>query len=226
MSLILHIVRKDFRHTRALLVTWFSIAFLPFALLATVEQALVVPVISQLFLALEIPVRAAVISRLVHSDATVGTSAFWLSRPISGGTLLSSKTILIALLVILPLIALNLIFGDPSPTATEFFLSPPYISTLFFMMLAVVTPNLARMAGLGAIIGGGTLGGIVLTAQLARHLDGRIAIDETVAGGVTIVGICVAVICHQYLTRRTKRSLVIAFSGIPVLLLLLTARWP
>ena len=256
MSLILHLVRKDFRRARVMLAIWCPILILSVVLDASIElfldgrgpvQEVAAPSSAELDFAvnlllgglliifLDLLMRAAIVSKLVHDDATVGSTAFWLSRPISGGTLLASKAILLAVLMIPPPIVLYLavsshLSGSPS-TSPEVFLLP-VISTAVFMMLAVVTPSLAGMAILGGIMAGVTWGAFFVLSWLAIPLIGGEGIAEAVSRAATPntlwllhLGICVAVICHQYLTRRTKRSLVIAFSGIPVLLLLLTTGW-
>ena len=100
------------------------------------------------------------------------------------------------------------------------------------MMLAVVTASLTGMAVMGAIMAGVTWGAFLVLSWLAVPRVGGEGLIETAMLAVEryppwllLLGVCVAVICHQYLTRRTKRSLVIAFSGIPVFLLLLTVGW-
>ena len=255
MSLILHLVRKDFRRVRAMLAIWYPILILSVVLDARIElfldgrgpaQEVGTPSSAELDLAVfvlvglvviffDLLVRAAIVSKLVHDDATVGSTAFWLSRPITGGTLLASKAILLALAMIpadiaVQLIASSHLSGSPS-TSPEVFLMP-VLSTAVFMMLAVLTPSLAGMAVLGGIMAGVTWGAFLVLSWLAVPLVGGEGIAEVATRAVTrnapwllLLGVCVAVICHQYQTRRTKRSLVIAFSGIPFFLLLLATGW-
>ena len=256
MSLTLHLVRKDFRRVRWILAIWYPILIASVVLDARIElfiegrgpvQEVVTPstaeydVAVELVLAgllvvfLDLLMRAAIVSKLVHEDATVGSTAFWLSRPITGGTLLASKAILLSVSMIPAEIAAQLavsshLSGSPS-TSPEVFLMP-VISTAVFMMLAVLTPSLTRMAVLGGIMAGVTWGAFLVLSWLAMPLVGGEGIAEVAARAVTqdspwllLLGVCVAVICHQYLTRRTKRSLVIAFSGIPVFLLFLAVGW-
>ena len=254
MSLILHLVRKDFRRVRVLLGIWCPILILSVVLDAKIELYLdgrgpaqevgtpssaefdlaVFVLVGLLVVFFDLLMRAAIVSKLVHDDATVGSTAFWLSRPITGGTLLASKAILLALSMIPADIAVQMVTSSHltgSVSSSEFFLMP-VVATAVFMMLAVLTPNLARMAVLGGIIAGVTWGAFLVLSWLAMPLVGGEGIVEAATRSVTqsppwllLLGVCVAVICHQYLTRRTKRSLVIAFSGIPVFLLLLTAGW-
>jgi len=254
VSLILHLVRKDFRRVRVLLGIWCPILILSVVLDAKIELYLdgrgpaqevgtpssdefdlaVFVLVGLLVVFFDLLMRAAIVSKLVHDDATVGSTAFWLSRPITGGTLLASKATLLALSMIPADIAVQMVTSSQltgSLSSSEFFLMP-VVATAVFMMLAVLTPSLARMAVLGGIIAGVTWGAFLVLGWLAMPLVGGEGIVEAATRSVTqsspwllLLGVCVAVICHQYLTRRTNRSLVIAFSGIPVFLLLLTAGW-
>ena len=255
MSLILHLVRKDFRRVRAMLAIWYPILILSVVLDTRIElfldgrgpaQEVGTPSSAELDLAvfvlvgllvvfLDLLMRAAIVSKLVHDDATVGSTAFWLSRPITGGTLLASKAILLALSMIPADIAVQMVTsshlsGSPS-TSPQVFLMP-VVSTAVFMMLAVVTPSLAQMAVLGGIMAGVTWGAFFVLSWLATPLARGEDIVEVATNATTrnspwllLLGVCLAVIYHQYLTRRTKRSLVIAFSGIPAFLLFLAVGW-
>ena len=255
MSLTLHLVRKDFRRVRWILAIWYPILIASVVLDARIELFLdgrgpaqevgtpssaeldfaVVVLIGLLVVFFDLLMRAAIVSKLVHDDATVGSTAFWLSRPITGGTLLASKALLLALAMIpadiaVQMAATNHLSGSPS-TSPEVFLMP-VVATAVFMMLAVLTPSLAGMAVLGGIIAGVTWGAFLVLSWLAMPVVGGEGMVEVATRAVTrdspwllLLGVCVAVICHQYLTRRTKRSLVIAFSGIPVFLLVLAVGW-
>lgn len=251
MSLILHLVRKDFRRARVLLGIWCPILILSVVLDTKIELFLdgrgpaqdvgtpssaeldfaVVVLAGLMVIFLDLLMRAAIVSKLVHDDATVGSTAFWLSRPITGGTLLASKAILLALsmipaAIVVQLAVSNYLSGSPS-TSPEVFLMP-VISTAVFMMLAVLTPSLAGMAALGGIMAGVTWVAFLVLRWLATPLVGVEGMAELVTRSppwLLLLGVCVAVTCHQYVTRRTKRSLVIAFSGIPIFLLLLTTGW-
>ena len=256
MSLILHLVRKDFRRIRVILAIWYPILILSVVLDAKIElfingrgpvQEVVTPSSAEFDVALDLVLagllvvfldllmRAAIVSKLVHEDATVGSTAFWLSRPITGGTLLASKAIILALSMIpaeiLAQSAVTSHLSGSASTSLEVFLIPVN-STAVFMMLAALTSSLTGMAVLGGIMAGFTWGAFLVLSWLAMPLVGGEDIVEVATRAVTqnspwllVLGVCVAVICHQYLTRRTKRSLVIAFFGIPVFLLLLAAGW-
>ncbi len=251
MNLILHMVRKDLRHARLILCIWYPILTLAITLDANIERRLddrdsvpgiptpsgeqlelaVVVLIGLLVIFLDLLLRTTIVSRLVHDDSTVGSTAFWLSRPVSAGRLLASKAILLVAVMVLPpvvvqLVVTNQVFGSPS-TVAETFLAPA-VATAIFMMLAALTPSLARMAVLGGIMAGVGLGGVLALGWLGMPPEADLGLSDALTNELpwlAFFAVCVTVICHQYLTRRTKQSLVIAFSGIPVFLLVLSAGW-
>ena len=251
MNLTVHLARKDWRHSRLILCIWYPILVLALTLDQKIEMFLdervalrnipspsaaeleygVLALIGILAVSLDLLLRAAIVSRLVHDDSTVGTTAFWLSRPVPAGRLLVSKAMLLLPAMVLPQIVVHLavtyqLAGFPS-TAPEVFLAP-VVSTAIFMMLAVLTPSLAGMAVLGGIMTGVILGGLLLLSWLGMPLVGAGGIVGGLTGEwpwLTALAVCVSVICHQYLTRRTKRSLAVAFSGVLVFLLVLSGEW-
>ncbi|MDE0125530.1 MAG: hypothetical protein OXN97_13230 [Bryobacterales bacterium] len=251
MSPILHMVRKDWRRTRLILCIWYPILILATALdkragLFLGEndglQSLPTPGAEELEFGvivfagvllgfLELFLRATIVSRVVQDDSTVGSTAFWLSRPVSARRLLASKAMLLLPAMVLPQIVVQLLVtyqlaGSPS-TATEGFLLP-VVSVAVFMMLAVLTPTLAGMAVLGGIMTGVIMGGFLVLIWLGMPLSGNLGLFGALTNELPLVfvlGVCVTVICHQYLTRRTRQSLVVAFSGILVFLLVLSGGW-
>lgn len=251
MSLILHLIRKDFRQSRLMIGIWYPILILAVASDAKMEllldgseptwdipwkieyQSALLSSVTGLLILLDIVMRAAIVSKLVHEDSVVGSTAFWLSLPVSAGRLLANKAILLVLAMAVPPIVVRLAvtyqLGSSPGTLTEFIVSP-VLKTAFLMMLAVLTPSLTKMAVLGAIMAGVATVWFVGLSWLAMLL----VWDFDYEPGLTFVPLwgwgpllmgCISVICHQYLTLRTKRSLVIALSGIPVLLLLPSGHW-
>ena len=251
MNLTMHVARKDWRHTRLVLCIWYPVLVLALTLDQKIEMFLdereslraipspsaaeleygVLALIGVLAVSLDLLLRAAIVSRLVHDDSTVGSTAFWLSRPVPAGTLLASKAMLLLPAMVLPQIVVHLavtyqLAGIPS-TAPEVFLAP-VVSTAIFMMLAVLTPSLAGMAVLGGIMTGVILGGLLVLSWLGMPLVAADGIVRALTGELpwlTALAVCVTVICHQYLTRRTTRSLTVAFSGVLVFLLVLSREW-
>ena len=251
MNPILHMVRKDWRRTRLILCIWYPILILATALDTRTDlllgehdglQSIPAPGAAELELGVivfagvllgfvELFLRATIVSRVVQDDSTVGSTAFWLSRPISPRRLLASKAILLLPAMVLPQIVVQLLvayqLAGSLSTATEAFLLP-VVSVAVFMMLAVLTPTLARMALLGAIMTGVIMGGFVVLIWLGMPLSGNLGLFGALTNElplVLVLCVCVTVICYQYLTRRTRQSLVVAFSGILVFLVVLSGGW-
>ena len=249
MSLILHLVRKDFRRSRLILGIWYPILILtvvsnakrgqfidgldPAGGVPTVAgyRSSVLLLVGELLILVDAVMRSTFVAKLVHEDAVVGSTAFWLSRPVSGGRLLASKATLLVLAMVVPPITVQLAVahqvGSSQRTMTEVFVLP-VLAAAFLMMLAVLTPSLARMAALGAIMVGVTIVGLLGLSWFDMHLVEDFVYENafpSLPPWGPVLAVCIAVICHQYLTRRTKRSLVFAFSGIPIFLLVPFGSW-
>ena len=108
----------------------------------------------------------------------------------------------------------------------------PVISTAVFMMLAVLTPSLTRMAVLGGIMAGVTWGAFLVLSS-AGNASGRRRGHSRTCGARGDAELVLAAasrcLCRGDLPpvpdSPNQRSLVIAFSGIPVFLLFLAVGW-
>ena len=248
MRLAYHIIGKDFRDIRLLfpLVGWWSIAILQLLLIAVVPRLPSSPPaienmlgvflvgLAWLLAAVEFGLLVLIVSQLVQRDATVGSTAFWLSRPVSGANLLAGKALFLLLVVIFPTLLLQflmLLFNGV--TLYDAFRSVPQIVVIqllvlfVLMMLACLTANLNRMLFAGIITAVGL--GIVqytLRLPLLRNRWDRSLDDSAVIGfSLFLLAVALVVVCHQYLARRTKRSLILASSVFPGLILFMTL-WP
>lgn len=245
MTSVLHILRKDFRHLHLLVGVWF--------LLTVLATGVAVQFLNSLgpgrydgnsglaflvLVAAETMVLATIVSKLVHDDSIVGSTAFWLSRPISKGVLLASKILFLGIAIVLPqklvllYAASHLDIGGSLPLNFDWHLialaSTPTV--VYLMVAAALTPSLPRMLLLGGIMAsvaaGGFIGAIWFAMELGvltsrSQLQGLFATNAEL---FALVG-CLAVTCHQYLTRRTTRSTILAFSGILVYILLFSGPW-
>ena len=243
-----HIIGKDLRDLRLLLplAGWWTVSVLQPLLLSVsprlpssppaIEMMLGVFVagLAWLLAALDLGLLVLIVSQLVQRDSTVGTTAFWLSRPISGARLLAGKSLFLLLAVILPTVAvqfLMLLFNGV--TLYDAVRSAPQIVVLQLLvlsaltMLACLTPNLSRMLFLGVIAAVGlAIVQYALRLSLFRNDWDRSLEDSAVIGfSLFLLAVAVAVVCHQYLTRRTKRNMIGASSIFPGLILFM-ALWP
>ena len=250
MKRTFHIISKDMRDLRLLLplAGWWSIAILQVLLISIfpglpstppaieMMSAVLLAGLAWLLAALDFGLLVLIVSQLVQRDSTVGSTAFWLSRPVSGARLLAGKSLLLLLLVILPVLGaqvLLLLFNGT--TLYDAFRSVPQIVVLqllvisVLMMLACLTANLPRMLYLGIIAAVG-LAIVQYTLRLPSpdrwdRWDSSLYDSAAIGFSLFLLAVAVTVVCHQYLTRRTKRSLILASSVVPGLLLFMSL-WP
>ena len=109
MNQIAHIIRKDLRHLRILLLVWLALMILQAVLTGgahtwkptLLERGLVDNIRGIHLLAnlvailslLKFLLLTMIVSQLVQADSLVGNNAFWLTLPVSRGGLLASKSL-------------------------------------------------------------------------------------------------------------------------------------
>lgn len=271
MNLTLHMVGKDFRRLHLLLplVGWWALVILQGFLISTFARLphqpppadmmleFSISLLAWLVALLKIGLLVLIASQLVQQDSTVGSTAFWLSRPISGKRLLAGKSLFLALTVILPAflteVLLLLLHGvtlyDTVRSIPQILLFQCLVLALL-MMLAGLTRDLARMIFLGILGAIGLLLVQYTSLQLLRWLDPYVfqpppnALMQAIAETVKVVRrirwddspyfsgligfllfllvVALVVVCHQFLTRRTKKSMILASSVFPGVLLFMT----
>lgn len=234
MNLVMHIVRKDFRHLRFYLAGWLALVILRAAVIgygpldSSIWNFSSFNYYEILAWFPQICLLAIMIARLVQDDSLVGSTAFWLDRPITGRQLLLGKLLFLGLTVILPLFVVELLLlGFHRVTLPDVFRSIPQILAYELLLISVllmfsaVTRKLVHVALLGL------LGPIVwmLFYNFSRNLFFE-HVDLSDAFGISLVtsreiafvlshlGVAGLVVGHQYLTRRTARSATLACSGL------------
>ena len=276
MNLTLHMVGKDFRRLHVLfsLVGWWGLVILQGVLIATFARLPHLPPPADMMLEFSIALLAwlvallkmgllvLIVSQLVQQDSTVGSTAFWLSRPVSGKRLLASKSLFLALTVILPAflieVLLLLLHGvtlyDTVRSIPQILLFQCLVLALL-MMLAALTRNLPRLIFVGILAVVGLLLVQYIFSVFLRWLGPYVfqpqqnALMQTIAAVVRrnrwddslyfsgLIGfllfllvVALVVVCHQYLTRRTKKSMILAspvFPGVLVFMIFWTWDfWP
>jgi ABC-type transport system involved in multi-copper enzyme maturation permease subunit len=249
MKYLAHQMAKDIRYLRVPLLLWFFLAALQATLVGSVlgvtsDDVLlqgIFEIVSFLLPLLKVVLACIIVALLIHQEPLVGTEAFWLTRPISRGSLLGSKICFIALFLILPplMAELAVMFAN-GVTLRHILLAIPEIlleqSALFSVILvvAVVSRNFARFA-LAGVMSLVLLVLVFLCLSLVALLTGD---DEPIIGHVPLrdgtsaavlfvvtIGMGLLVVVHQYFKRRTKRSVGIALFGA-TLALLTAAFWP
>ena len=248
MNLTFHIVGKDIRDLRLLLplVGWWSLSILQVVLISIVGRIPGSPpaieMMSGVFLvglawllaAVDFGLLVLIVSQLIQRDSTVGSTAIWLSRPVSGARLLAGKSLFLLLAVILPTLVLQfLLLLSNGVTLYDAFRSVPQMVVLQLLVLAVLTtlacltPNLPRMlfAGIVAAVGFAIVQHALRLPLLRTRWDRSLEDSAAIGFSLFLLAIAVTVACHQYLTRQTRRSLILATPVVPGLFLFMTL-WP
>ena len=239
MKVVFHIFRKDFRHLRVYLAGWLGLLIVaPFVVtLEFTLQFLSIVLIGSL----KIVLLALIVSRLVHNDSVVGSTSFWLSRPVSNWQLLAAKSFFLVGTLISPTLLVEvLILLFNGVTAPDILRSIP--ETLFYTLVAVailtvlaaLTRNLLQMLAFGLVsVVAMTLFAMVILVILG--FSDRLPIEPmarmTLQSSKWIgFFLCLTVtagimVCVQYLTRRTKPNVILTLSALFPCILLPVQLW-
>lgn len=248
MRLLLHQFLKDCRSLRWMLALWGALILLQSLLVGTAGLgpgdwvlhlaykllASLVPMLQTLLLLVLVPL-------LVHEEPLVGTTAAWLTRPISRPALLASKALFaFAVLVAPPLLAELAVLAANGVSPADLALAAAEIAftqsawIVAAAAVAVLTPGFARYAiwaiAIGAVsmLVGLGLGVAELYAdpeKLLAWLDPERARVREISQLAVSLLVGAAVVVHQYLTRRTARSVVMVGLGL-LALAVAPAVWP
>lgn len=268
MNLTLHMIGKDFRRLHVLfpLVGWWGLVILQGFLVATFARLPHLPPPADMMLEFSITLLAwlvallkmgmlvLIVSQLVQQDSTVGSTAFWLSRPVSGNRLLAGKSLFLALTVILPAflieVLLLLLHGvtlyDTVRSIPQILLFQCLVLALL-MMLAALTRDLPRLifVGILAVVGlllvqyifsvfllwlypyviqpqQDALMQSIAAVVRRNRWDDSLYFSGLIGFLLFLLVVALVVVCHQYLTRRTKKSMILASSVFPGVLVFMT----
>jgi hypothetical protein len=239
MSQVLHILRKDLRHLRWLLILWVAILALNVAFAAigaataggTFPAAIVFREISSLLSVVQTLMLALMVARLIQDEPLVGWNAFWLTRPYSNGSLMAAKLLFVAgALVVAPLIAdLAEMAVVRAGWRAQLAAAPSFLSSHLWWALglcavAVLTPTFARfvLTAIGVMVGGTVamllivsvviaLGAVQPTTILSPMLpDPTTAVVSLVVSTLSAL----AVIVYQYRYRRWRIATALAVLGV------------
>jgi hypothetical protein len=232
MNLVLHLVRWDVRRFRPHLAVWLLLvagsavldgAWPVLALNATVRQT--VGVAGNLVALAEVLFSIVLVALVVQEHPLVGTTAFWMTRPIPPRALLAEKLLVLGVAVIAaPVgaeIALMAAYGIRAEQIAAVAVQTALVWTLwlgFIMTLAALTQNLARFA----LLMGGLLGvAIVIIGIAVAIMIDRIdvsppaahdaAIEDPTSGVVHMVLLIVTIIVLLVVLYRSRaRALAVA----------------
>jgi hypothetical protein len=245
--MIPHLLKTDVKRSRFLLAAW--------ALLIAAQCPLggwnvhpgdmamkgVYVTISLLIPLFQVLMLVVIIPHVVQEEPLVGTTAFWFTRPISRSVLLKEKALFGAFLVALPLLVEVCVLAANGVAAKDLGLAVPeimleqFVTIASIATLAALTPSFGRFAIAGVVILFASI--LVSTtvslvglyhgpsAILAKFSDFSLMKSRSIANYLVVAVGAGSVLVSQYLTRRTRRSIVLAV--IVVALSVATANfWP
>lgn len=207
---VVHVLRKDVRRFRPLilgvagLLAGWATGVLPGMVPATgggFVEMILAPAILAVFAAL-----------VIQEDRPAGDRAFWVTRPLAPPSLLAAKLLFVGLfLVLLPLFT-DLVqvsrLGGEEPLETFVLPSLVYHGGLIAMaaLAAAVTRDLRSFLLL--LVGGG-VAAMTLPQMASPGFQGEgraVTVDHLTR--VAWLGVGTALLAHQVLTRRTRRTVV------------------
>lgn len=237
MNQVLHLLKKDLRALRLPLMLLYALllAQIIFALQdpLIVDRALAVTSARGLLQLLSLLAMLVTTGLLVHQEPLVGTTAFWLTRPIWRGSLLKAKALFLAVFIVGPYcgatLAVAFAFGlglADLPAAFASFVLPLLTVLTGAVLLAAVTPSLVvyMMTWIGllfashlitALVSLATAGDSFGVSSASRDVVWMIAL--TILGGPLVT--------YQYLTGRTRRTVVGISVGV-VAAVVMSQAWP
>ncbi|MBL9219250.1 MAG: hypothetical protein JNG82_12215 [Opitutaceae bacterium] len=242
MNLTWHIVKKDLRALKWPLLVWALIVAFKLGVGATLltadgtedqEWFLRLNLLAKLLAGLE-GMCFVLVAALIHEDRLVGTTAFWMTRPISGARLLGAKLLGLGLVFWLGPVLVSLPwwlwcgYGWPEiGWAAAELVAIQTIFMLVGLLWAVVTDGYARFLMWTLVMIVAVLVAGVLIGQHFTRTDASVSSEVATSRITVILALAVAgigsVVAHQFLTRRLGRS--IALIGATVGLIVMTALW-
>jgi hypothetical protein len=234
-----HLIRWDVRRVRAILAVWIAlvvgytllVGIRPHAAADTALRESIAVVDSVLWLTMLL-LTFALVSFVIHADPTVGTDAFWMTRPIPPATLLASKLVLLGLaLLVIPVTAESMLLASnrmPASTSLGVLAQTSSIRLVVITLLviaAAVTRNLPRFALLcGATLLAFAVAFGISIAVLMRNVEdqppgntsSRAAEDPSalVVFNALFVAAALVMLAVQYRTKLKRRSIAVGAAGV------------
>ena len=171
---------------------------------------------------------AALAAFIVHSDPLVGTTAFWFTRPVSPKQLFMAKSLLVLILLVLLPVAIETVLmsvlGVPQAASGAAFFTLIVLQLCFWVvplyLAASFTADFSRYAALCVV--SALIFLVILTLDAVSLLpigffpqppvnaQSVLAVGAArLAAIVVFVLLGTAVLVHQYMTRRTRRSVLL-----------------
>jgi hypothetical protein len=232
MNRILHVAMKDLKHLYPGLAGCYGLIVIP-CLLFTLAASGVAPSLldplaaksySMVCFWLYAILSSFVLARLIQSDPVVGTTAFWLTRPISPSTLLAAKVLFTGLLLVLVPAAIEVAGLLANGLSLEDL--QRHLPGILFRWLLLTLPLLA-LASLSSDYGRFALLLLVSFASWILiwlfgelYLWGHsytpysVRMPRRIVWIVLTLLLSLAILAHQFLTRKLIRSLLLGLAGL------------
>jgi len=235
MGLVWHQLRKDLRALRWMVAVWlWVLAFGVGSMTLTSAWGgpgggLAFALIDYLISTLDTIAVVVMVPLLIHQEPLVGTKGAWLTRPMARTQLLASKVLFILAVILVPSLLAEAAALASNQIPTDY-IGLAVVEGLLFRCalvvpvaaLAALTPGFARFAvwGAGAWMLWTAVGSALAVSQLLGG-DPMAVVSEMplwearrILGSLVLVVCGVAVLVHQYLTRRTRVSAALAGAGV------------
>jgi hypothetical protein len=167
MIFLRYLFVKDLNRLKIIFCAWILLIFAQLAMgiggsrLAAefLQFQMFMPLFSKVIGLLQALMMIVIVPLIIQEDSLVGTTAFWLTRPISKkGLLLTKAYMIFIVLICAPLIAELFVLFANGASARLVLLALPEIFIekwafiILFVILAVITPRFSRYALIGIII--------------------------------------------------------------------------
>lgn len=235
---VLHIAAKDVRQLRVWLGAFFAVVLLRAALVsssfavhtAAVGRTSAFDWTDATLGVLHLGLLVTIAVQVVHADRLVGTTAFWLTRPLSRRAWLGAKLLTVSVcLVVVPFLLDAVVLATHRGSSLDVlgaFAEDSFVRlavVIPVMALAAVTADLAvfALSGVAAILGTLALEVALVSWKLLPVRSMEVADSSVLVGAGLGMLVSLAALAHQVFTRRTSRT--VQFGIVACLLALVVA---
>ena len=255
MRLLQHFVRVDARHFRGLIVVWVVLTIWSAVMVGSSEwgeesagRVLLIAAALLEFL-VSVALMGILVARVVQQHSPVGTTAWWLTRPLDPRTLLGSRLLLIALLfVALPAICDAVVmafFRMPAGQIALVLLEWSLIRAAVMVVLMSAAALTRTISGFLILVGACLLAAAALvnvafllaisnSSEAVLRMSSELAVglftrrpDPTavVLAWAVVLGTGLLLLHTQYVRRSVRRAAAIGVTGV-IAAALIGLAWP
>ena len=235
---VLHQARKDLRAVRPWLALWLGLVLANVAAMLPAVDLFAqrhgarggfLAALTAVSLA-QVALGVAVVVRVIHADSAAETTAFWLTRPVGSRAVLAAKLLVIGGLIGMDAGAhlVALLFNSLEPAAVRGVLGEIALGNALVLLPMAVVASLTRdttrlvLAGLAFLFAFAVSRLVALNMIMyPRTEDGPLSMGAGVVW-LALLGTAWSLAClaHQYVTRRTARTMTLLATGLVAALVL------